>query len=199
MRRSSNVGDMMSIKYPCDTKIGFMEADVGDGLVMERPHKARGTVQKQTSPTLTTGRGGGCGTVTESTVWFNGAKPDGLEEASVGDGVKVYPNPARKGSAGTVQKQSSNTINVHYGGGGGVVEKDLRIRFLTPRECLRLQAFPDPVIDRLMAVLGKSALYKVAGNSIAVCCLKAIFKGIYIDNTFEKADRQLSLNRWVSE
>lgn len=72
----------------------------------------------------------------------------------------------------------------------------LRIRYLTPRECLRLQAFPDEAIDKMMPVLSKSALYKVAGNSIAVCCLKAIFKGIYIDKTFRKTGRQVSLNRW---
>lgn len=72
----------------------------------------------------------------------------------------------------------------------------LRIRYLTPRECLRLQAFPDDAIDRLQAVLSKSAMYKVAGNSIAVCCLKAIFKGIYIDKTFKQSGRQVSLNRW---
>lgn len=72
----------------------------------------------------------------------------------------------------------------------------LRIRYLTPRECLRLQAFPDDAIDKMIPVLSKSALYKVAGNSIAVCCLKAIFKGIYIDKTFRKTGRQVSLNRW---
>ena len=72
----------------------------------------------------------------------------------------------------------------------------LRIRYLTPRECLRLQAFPDDAIDKMIPILSKSALYKVAGNSIAVCCLKAIFKGIYIDKTFRKTGRQVSLNRW---
>lgn len=71
----------------------------------------------------------------------------------------------------------------------------LRIRYLTPRECMRLQAYPDDAIDRLQSVLSKSATYKVAGNSIAVCCLKAIFKGIYIDRTFRK-DRQTSLERF---
>ncbi len=71
--------------------------------------------------------------------------------------------------------------------------QNLRIRYLTPRECLRLQAFPDDAIDKLESVLSKSALYKVAGNSIAVCCLKAIFKGIYVDRTFKK-DRQSSLD-----
>lgn len=77
----------------------------------------------------------------------------------------------------------------------GIDDQKLRIRYLTPRECLRLQAFPDDAIDRLEAVLSKSALYKVAGNSIAVCCLKAIFKGIYIDKTFRDG-RQTNLDRW---
>lgn len=52
---------MTFIKYPCDTKQGYMIAEEGDGLVLNRPQKARGTVQKQTAPTLTTGQGGGGG------------------------------------------------------------------------------------------------------------------------------------------
>lgn len=51
------------IQWPCGTRKGYMDAYEGDGLVMERLHMARGTVQPQTSPTLTCGRGGGCGTV----------------------------------------------------------------------------------------------------------------------------------------
>lgn len=50
---------MSHIEYPCDTKLGYMIAEEGDGLVLERPHKARGTVQKNIAPTLTTGIGGG--------------------------------------------------------------------------------------------------------------------------------------------
>lgn len=49
------------IEWPCGTHKGYMEAYEGDGLVMERLHLARGTVQHQTSPTLTTGRGGDVG------------------------------------------------------------------------------------------------------------------------------------------
>lgn len=75
-----------------------------------------------------------------------------------------------------------------------MTNEDLRIRCLTPRECLRLQAFPDDAIDKLENVLSKSAMYKVAGNSIAVCCLKAIFKGIYIDKSFYKC----SLDEWLN-
>lgn len=73
---------------------------------------------------------------------------------------------------------------------------NLRIRYLTPRECLRLQAFPDDAIDKLLEVESKSQCYKLAGNSIAVCCLKAIFKGIYVDKTFKNGSRQVSLNKW---
>jgi len=72
--------------------------------------------------------------------------------------------------------------------GGGVVprvEEDgekLRIRLLSPRECWRLQGFPDEAYDKA-AALGhaKTVLYRLAGNSIAVPCLKAIFKAIFVD------------------
>lgn len=46
------------IQWPSGTKQGYMEATDGDGVVIERPWAARGTVQSQTSPTLTTSRGG---------------------------------------------------------------------------------------------------------------------------------------------
>lgn len=81
----------------------------------------------------------------------------------------------------------------------GILQKEhgsMRIRYFTPRECLRLQSFPDEAIDKLYEVLSKSALYKVAGNTIAVCCLKAIFKGIFIDKSFRK-DRQTLLEAWL--
>lgn len=47
------------INWPSATQKGFMEAHEGDGIVMQRPHAARGTVQPQQSPTLTTQTGGG--------------------------------------------------------------------------------------------------------------------------------------------
>jgi len=46
------------IQWPSGTKKGFMDATDGDGVVIERPWAARGTVQSQISPTLTTSRGG---------------------------------------------------------------------------------------------------------------------------------------------
>ena len=131
------------IKYPTANQVGFIPAYEGDGVVTERLHVARGTVQSQTSPTICTQRGGGCGVVIDNSK----------------------------------------------------VEKDLRIRYLTPRECLRLMGFDDPSIDRLMAAVpSKTNQYKLAGNSIVVDCLESIFKAIYIDRTFRKArTKQITL------
>ncbi len=43
-----------------------------------------------------------------------------------------------------------------------------RIRKLTPRECFRLQGFPDDYFDRAAAGNSDSQLYKQAGNSVTV-------------------------------
>lgn len=51
---------------------------------------------------------------------------------------------------------------------------NLRIRKLTPRECWRLQGFPDWAFDRAQTVNSNSQLYKQAGNSVTVPIVKAI-------------------------
>ena len=132
------------IKWPCGTRKGFMEAHEGDGLVMERLHVARGTVQPQSSPTLTTGRGGGSGVVVRMT------------------------------------------------------DCDLKIRYLTPRECFRLMGQEDEVIDRIIDFCpGKTRLYEMAGNSIVVDVLVDIFRAIYIDKTFGKREKRPSLEDFL--
>lgn len=134
--------------------------------------------------------------MSDSIMWFSGSSRGGLVQAKIGDGLKVYPNPARKGTGGTVQDQKTPTLNTHHGCGAATVLPDLRIRYLTPRECLRLMGQSEESIDRLMAAEhSKSALYKMAGDSIVVDVLMAIFKGIYIDQTFEDSKpKQKSLD-----
>lgn len=51
-----------------------------------------------------------------------------------------------------------------------------RIRKLTPKECWRLQGFPDWAFDRAKAVNSNSQLYKQAGNSVTVPVIQAIAK-----------------------
>ena len=53
-------------------------------------------------------------------------------------------------------------------------DKELRIRKLTPRECWRLQGFPDWAFDKAQEVNSNSQLYKQAGNSVTVNVIKAI-------------------------
>jgi len=55
-----------------------------------------------------------------------------------------------------------------------------RIRKLTPRECLRLQDFP----DTFKQVVSDSQMYKQAGNSMSVNVLEMIFR--QIEKTKEK-------------
>lgn len=49
-----------------------------------------------------------------------------------------------------------------------------RIRKLTPRECFRLQGFPDEYFDRAREVNSDTQLYKQAGNSVTVNVIKEI-------------------------
>ena len=51
-----------------------------------------------------------------------------------------------------------------------------RIRKLTPKECWRLQGFPDWAFERAEKVNSKSQLYKQAGNSVTVNVIEAIAK-----------------------
>jgi DNA (cytosine-5)-methyltransferase 1 len=56
-------------------------------------------------------------------------------------------------------------------------ENKYRIRKLTPRECFRLQGFPDSEFDKLTANgISNSQLYKMAGNAVTVNVIDAIGK-----------------------
>lgn len=58
-----------------------------------------------------------------------------------------------------------------------VNQEPLKLRKLTPRECLRLMSFTDEDIDKCYAVgMSDSQLYKQAGNSIVVRVLERIFE-----------------------
>lgn len=46
--------------------------------------------------------------------------------------------------------------------------KIYKIRKLTPKECFRLQGFPDEYFERAATVCSDSQLYKQAGNSVTV-------------------------------
>ena len=63
----------------------------------------------------------------------------------------------------------------------------VRLRKLTPRECFRLQGVREPHIDKMLnAGISDSQLYKLAGNSICVDCMVALFRNLYFPEEQEK-------------
>jgi len=99
----------------------------------------------------------------------------GYADAEAGDSVNLS-HPKSKTRRGRVGKQIANTLLT--GESQGVVEPDFRIRKLTPRECWRLQGFPDWAFDRAQAVNSNSQLYKQAGNSVTVNVIEAIARNL---------------------
>ena len=69
---------------------------------------------------------------------------------------------------------------------GGIKEyysdNSFRIRKLTPRECFRLMGMRDGDIDKIQAAgISNTQQYKMAGNSIVVDVLEAIFKNLFME------------------
>lgn len=90
--------------------------------------------------------------------------------------------------------------------------KRVRVRKMTPREALRLMDVNDSDIDKMMKAtetvtlksgkvkekkaISKTALYKLAGNSIVVSCLYHIFRTMFIPDQPENNNshpKQLTL------
>ena len=62
------------------------------------------------------------------------------------------------------------------------IEPSYRIRKLTPRECFRLMGMRDDDIDKIQQVgISNTQQYKMAGNSIVVDVLEAIFKNLFME------------------
>ena len=75
----------------------------------------------------------------------------------------------------------SPTLNTMQGGGREPkialpIGNNYKIRKLTPRECWRLQGFPDELFDKAQNVNSNSQLYKQAGNSVTVNVIEEIAK-----------------------
>lgn len=119
------------------------------------------------APTIRAYQGGGL----EPKIRVREATKQGYAEASVGDSVNLS-HPNSKTRRGRVGEGIANTLVT--GDSQGVVTPNFRIRKLTPRECWRLQGFPDWAFDKAQEVNSNSQLYKQAGNSVTVNVIKEI-------------------------
>ena len=106
------------------------------------------------------------------------ANKKGYEEASPGDYVNIT-YPGSKTKRGRVGSGVAHTLTC--GDGNAVITENVRIRKLTPRECLRLMGWKDEQIDKIVAAkISGTQQYRQAGNGIVVQVLESIFKALFL-------------------
>lgn len=90
----------------------------------------------------------------------------------------LTPDRAEKRQNGRRIKEPgepSFTLMAQVRQGVALLGENIRIRRLTPRECWRLQGFPDEYFDKAKAAgISDTQLYKQAGNSVTVNVARAI-------------------------
>ncbi|MBY4959033.1 DNA (cytosine-5-)-methyltransferase [Streptococcus suis] len=118
--------------------------------IIQRGHGYNQGGEHDTAPTLTSNSW-----QENNVLKIREAVSSGYVEANVGDSINLaFPNSTTAGTFG--------------------IFNGVRIRKLTPRECWRLQGFPDWAFDKARAVNSNSQLYKQAGNSVTVNVIEAI-------------------------
>ena len=101
--------------------------------------------------------------------------------------IKIFPIPPKTQSESIKQigyrifdkSGISPTVMTHGGGRYNIKvlnERDKKVRRLTPRECFRLQGFPDSYFEKAKTVNSNFQLYKQAGNSVTVNVIYEIAK-----------------------
>ena len=136
------------------TKKGYLEATEGDGIDLAMPNSEtrRGRVQKDSIQTLTTQNNLGV-------VTLGNYSPSNHNASRIVD--KEYSAPTVMENHGTITATQTS---------------DLRIRKLTPKECFRLMGVKDEDYEKVTKNQSDSSLYHLAGDSIVVNVLMAIFK-----------------------
>ncbi|MGQ7500715.1 DNA cytosine methyltransferase [Streptococcus suis] len=174
----------LTTRYPANQ-------DVGSYVVESRKPKKAGNINPSSrgmngdvyledglAPTLTTNKGEGPKIIQRSHGFNKGGEHDVAPTLTSNswqenNHLKIYDlhNQIQKDMVGTL------TARGHDGNtktGTFAVDNGYRIRKLTPRECWRLQGFPDWAFERAQAVSSNSQLYKQAGNSVTVNVIATI-------------------------
>lgn len=98
------------------------------------------------------------------------------DEVDSGDGIRLC-HPTSTTARGRTEKEQTGALST--GPDWGTVERDYRIRRLTPRECERLQAFPDDwtLYGKDGEKISDTQRYKCIGNAVTTTVVT------YIANT----------------
>lgn len=155
-----------------DEQNGYIRKDYESGLIQESRHNMTSMKPRNDgiSNTLTTVQ-----------------KDNYVIEPKIIQVAQIYPNSGNP-QAGRIYDDKGISPAMDTCSGGNRMPKVLdgyRIRKLTPRECFRLMGVKDEQFDRLSGI-SNSQLYKLAGNSIVVNVLEAIFRNLFIETNIEK-------------
>lgn len=183
------------------TQQGYLEATEGDGIdISTRMQYHRGTVQKGKAQTITCMGGENVGVVVKSSPNLKEALCNELIESGEikeNDIIKhSYTRQIMSGKKKPVEKQGEMITLTTRGDCFGVVVKDekpkiknnLRIRKLTPLETMRLMGFSNQDYKAMREInMSDMAIYHMAGDSIVVCVLIAIFYPLlFNDNNYKE-------------
>ena len=111
----------------------------------------------------------------------------GYKEAKAGDGVELSRSHCTT-RRGVSHEDSTGALNTQEGSWGAVTN-DYRIRKLTPRECERLQAFPDDwtKYGKDGELISDTQRYKCCGNAVTTNVITAIIEEMF-DGVIEDED-----------
>ena len=126
------------------------------------------------SPTLTASSESGAKKIILPCICASrGRNPENPSDRTVGAPTEQRLEFNTKGTSNTITTVQKDNY---------VVETTYRIRKLTPRECFRLMGMKDDDIDKIQqAGISNTQQYKMAGNSIVVNVLEAIFKNLFME------------------
>ena len=184
MQNKFKITDQTKALIPQATKKGYIEMDLPGVCDLSYPNSKtrRGRVQEggKVSPTLT---------AASQDICYIEYKGEKIELPCIGASRGRNPeNPSSRIPGEPTEqrleintKGTSNTITTvqkdNY-----AIQTDFRIRKLTPRECFRLMGMRDDDIDKIQAAgISNTQQYKMAGNSIVVDVLEAIFKNLFME------------------
>ena len=128
------------------------------------------------SPCLTASMGCGGNNVPMLKLKTNTDK--GYDEVSQGDGVRLC-HPSSTKARGRTQKGQTGAISTQAD--WGTVDRDYRIRKLTPKECERLQAFPDnwTLYGKDDERISDTQRYKCLGNAVTTSVVTFIADNMF--------------------
>lgn len=149
---------LLATSYKDPQKIVVINKESGMPRETNRVYSPEGL-----SPTLNTMQGGG--REPKIAIKIKEATKQGYAIAEQGDSIN-FSLPNSKTRRGRVGKKVAQTLDTSCN--QATLTKDMIIRKLTPRECWRLQGFPDWAFDKAQEVNSNSQLYKQAGNSVTV-------------------------------